>query len=177
MDKSKSLKLAILILSVLVFASGLILVFKALNPAKSEAPGINSNNSTNSSTSTQDQEKPAESQNFSNNSSSSTLKGSYITYAEYQSTKDQLVDSKVIYFFRAKWCITCEGLHQDIKANLDSIPSNVVIVDVDYDQENELRKQYSIVMQHTLVQISQSGSEVTKFSGSPTLSDLITSIK
>lgn len=83
----------------------------------------------------------------------------------------------LVLFFRASWCPTCRGLDSDIKSHLESIPENLTILDVDYDMYGDLKKKYAVTYQHTLVQVNQNGEMLKKWSGSPTLYELLTHIK
>jgi len=100
--------------------------------------------------------------------------GTYETYAPEKISQTE--DKNIVLFFRASWCPTCRTLDADIKTNLSSIPSDLVILDVDYDNSSNLKKKYSITYQHTLVQIDKEGNLIKKWSGSPTLTALVTEI-
>lgn len=86
-------------------------------------------------------------------------------------------EGKVVLFFRASWCPTCKALDADIRAHLDQIPSNVLILDVDYDKYGDLKKQYTVVYQHTFVQVDANGKEITRWGGSPTLAEFLKGVK
>ncbi|MEK7177083.1 MAG: thioredoxin family protein [Patescibacteria group bacterium] len=102
-------------------------------------------------------------------------KGSYETYS---SEKLSLASTnKVVLFFRASWCPTCRALDSDIRSNLESIPENLIILDVDYDNSTALKQKYGITRQHTLVQVDASGVALNKWTGSPTLLNLISKVK
>jgi hypothetical protein len=53
----------------------------------------------------------------------------------------------------------------------------VSILKVDYDKETELKKKYGVTYQHTLVQVDKDGNLIKKWSGSPTLTKLVSEIK
>lgn len=101
--------------------------------------------------------------------------GQYITYDASKIAFAK--DGKVVLFFRASWCPTCRALDTDIKANLSQIPQNVLILDVDYDKYGDLKKQYGVTYQHTLVQVDAMGNMITKWSGSEGLSELVKQVK
>lgn len=86
-------------------------------------------------------------------------------------------EGKVVLFFRASWCPTCRALDADIKANLSQIPKNVLILDVDYDKSAELKKEYGVTYQHTLVQVDADGKMLAKWSGSEGLTALLAQVK
>ncbi len=96
------------------------------------------------------------------------------TYEVYSPEKIQNAkNGKVVLFFRAKWCPTCRALDADIHDHENAIPEHFTILDVDYDTYTDLKKKYGVTYQHTLIQVDQNGSVVKKWSGSPTLADII----
>lgn len=99
-------------------------------------------------------------------------------YVSYDASKIAFAkDGKVVLFFRASWCPTCRALDADIKANLDQIPQNTLILDVDYDKYADVKKQYGVNYQHTLVQVDATGKMIAKWSGSEGLSELLAQVK
>lgn len=98
--------------------------------------------------------------------------GSYLTLREYEDTKEQFVDADVVLFFNANWCSTCKIARDNIESNLESIPSNLAIVVVDFDRETDLRKRYGVTIQHTFVQIDRNGNELAKWAGSTTVKEI-----
>jgi thiol-disulfide isomerase/thioredoxin len=101
------------------------------------------------------------------------------TYEAYSPAKAALASAthNVVLFFRAGWCPSCRAIDSDIKTNLSKIPSSLAILDVDYDNSSELKKKYGVTYQHTFVQVDKDGNLVKKWSGSPTLSALVSEIK
>ena len=99
--------------------------------------------------------------------------GNYITYADYTAKKDNYKNDKVVYFFAAGWCPTCQAVTKDIQANLGKIPAGTDIVRIDYDNSTDLKKQYGVTYQHTFVQVDSSGKQLKKWSASPTLSAIV----
>ena len=104
-------------------------------------------------------------------------KGSYISYADYTKNQNTYADFKVVLYFHAPWCPTCQALEKSINANLGSIPAKTIIVKTDYDSSNDLKRKYGVTYQHTLVQVDSSGNKIKKWSGSPELKDLIAEIQ
>ena len=101
------------------------------------------------------------------------------SYENYESSKIAMASSthNVVLFFRASWCSTCISVDKDIKANLKSIPGNLTILDVNYDNSTELKKKYGVTFQHTFVQVDSQGNLIKKWSGSPTLAALVAEVK
>jgi len=99
-------------------------------------------------------------------------------YEDYSESKLALADSgKVVLFFKASWCPTCNSLDKNVVANLSDIPAGVHILKVDYDNSTELKKKYGITYQHSFVQVDSKGKQIAKWAGSSTLSDLVKNIK
>ena len=105
----------------------------------------------------------------------SMMKGSYEAYSPEKLARAETGD--VVLFFHASWCPSCRGLNSDIEANMNMIPEGVSILKTDYDKETELKKKYGITYQHTLVQVDKNGNMIKKWSGSPTLNNLLSQIQ
>ncbi len=100
------------------------------------------------------------------------------SYIPYDASKLAMANTgHVVLFFHASWCPTCRNLDTDIKANLSAIPANLTILDVDYDAAVELKKKYGVTYQHTFVQVDANGTQLKKWSGSPTLDALVGEVK
>lgn len=89
--------------------------------------------------------------------------GEYVNYAE-QVLADNGGKRKVL-FFHAGWCPTCKAAEQEILANLDQLPEDVVIIKTDYDTQDALKKKYQITYQHTFVWVDDAGMEIRKWNG------------
>lgn len=100
------------------------------------------------------------------------------TYADYTLAKLAMAkNGPTILFFKATWCPTCKGVDEDITTHLQDIPAAVSILKVDYDTQTELKKKYAVTYQHTFVQVDPNGNMIKKWSGSPTLADIVKEIK
>ena len=101
------------------------------------------------------------------------------SYESYTPEKISMASDShnVVLFFRAGWCPSCKTLDADIKSNLDKIPNNLTILDVNYDNSSDLKKKYGVTYQHTLVQVDKDGNIIKKWSGSQNLSSLVAEIK
>ena len=93
---------------------------------------------------------------------------SYITYDQYQASKDKYADSKVVLFFNAKWCPDCRAINEALTSDPGKIPAKTTVVSVDYDQHTDLRQRYGVTMQHTFVQINSSGDKVRQWASTST---------
>jgi len=88
------------------------------------------------------------------------------TFEAYSPEKLALANNgTVVLFFHADWCPSCRGLENDINDNLGEIPANTHILKLDYDTETELKQQYGVIRQHTLVIVDANGTELRKLTG------------
>jgi thiol-disulfide isomerase/thioredoxin len=100
------------------------------------------------------------------------------TYQAYSPEKLMMAEEgKVVLFFKASWCPTCRALDADLKAKAAMIPSDVTILEVNYDASTDLKKKYGVTNQHTLVQVDAEGDQITKWSGGLTLATVIEKLK
>ena len=83
----------------------------------------------------------------------------------------------IILVFSASWCPTCRALDQDIVANEEVIPAGVEIYTVDFDAATELRRQYGVTVQHTLVEVDADGNELQKWVGGTTLASVLNRLR
>lgn len=88
---------------------------------------------------------------------------SYITYDQYQASKDKYADSKVVLFFNAKWCPACRAINEALTSDPGKIPAKTTVVSVDYDQHTDLRQRYGVATQHTFVQIDTNGEKTRQW--------------
>jgi thioredoxin 1 len=111
--------------------------------------------------------------------STQTTESNMASSENYQSySAEKLADAKgnIVLFFHASWCPSCRGLSSDIEKNLDNIPSDLIILKVDYDKETALKQKYGVTSQHTLVQIDNQGNLVKKWSGGSSLDKLVSEL-
>jgi thiol-disulfide isomerase/thioredoxin len=99
--------------------------------------------------------------------------GDFIPYESFVTSGDKYSDSKVVLFFNAVWCSTCQQARENIEASLGEIPQDLAIVVVDFDDSIELRKKYGVTVQHTFIEIDSSGEPLGKWSGSVTVDQIV----
>lgn len=90
-------------------------------------------------------------------STAAAAAGAYIEYsdgiiAETEGTK--------VLFFHASWCPNCRALEKDITDG--PIPAGLTIIKVDFDNSADLRQQYGVTLQTTVVYVDDDGSELGK---------------
>lgn len=97
-------------------------------------------------------------------------------YMEYDSAKvsEALKNwQKVALFFHASWCPSCRALDKAILEDISSIPTDALIVKVDYDNSEEMKKKYSVTSQHTTVIIDADMALVSKKLGAKSVSEVL----
>lgn len=104
------------------------------------------------------------------------LVGEYTTYAD-DAVAEAAEYGNVVLFFHAAWCPTCRALKNNITENSDEIPSDLTILEVDYDDSTALRQQYGVTYQHTLVQVDANGTLITKWSGGNTVESITSKLQ
>ena len=67
------------------------------------------------------------------------------------------------FFFHASWCPTCVATDKLIKENLATLPKDTNVFKIDYDSNQDLRKEFSVLRQDTFVFFDKQGEPV----GSP----------
>lgn len=82
-------------------------------------------------------------------------------YVDYSADIVTGTEGKRILFFHAPWCPQCRQLDASIKSG--EIPADVTIFKVDYDSNQNLRQQYGVTIQTTLVLLDENGNEAKKY--------------
>lgn len=96
--------------------------------------------------------------------------GVYDSYSENKVTNE--TERKIVLFFNASWCPSCRATDKNIRENINSIPSDVIILSTDYDKETSLRQKYGVTTQHTFVHIDNQGKLLSKAIGLNTLDEI-----
>lgn len=94
----------------------------------------------------------------SNNQNASLKNDSYVEYSDAALAN---ADGERILFFHAEWCPQCKALEKSIKES--TIPDDTTIFEVDYDTNQNLRQQYGVTLQTTLVSIDENGNLINKY--------------
>lgn len=100
------------------------------------------------------------SEELSQDSSKTTSQnGQYVDYdeAKLASSKD---DNYI--FFHAPWCPQCRAIEASIRAG-GKIPEGVTIYKIDYDSNQELRREYGVTLQTTFVKVDNRGNFIDKY--------------
>ncbi|MBK6888105.1 MAG: thioredoxin family protein [Tetrasphaera sp.] len=92
-------------------------------------------------------------------------RGTYVSYADYQSSMSMYQGSKVVLFFHAPWCPDCRATDAALPAG-SLLPDRIAVgVKSDYGSMTELKQKYGITQQHTFVQVDASGTALKKWTG------------
>ncbi len=97
----------------------------------------------------------------------------YMNYDESKVNEALASGQKVVLFFHAAWCPSCRALDSAINSSLSSIPADALIVKVDYDTSDAMKKKYGVTYQHTTVLIDKDMNLVSKKSGAKTVGDIL----
>ncbi len=84
--------------------------------------------------------------------------GNYQSYESMSNTIDS--DKITVLNFYAPRCPSCRAAHTNILNQVDQLPANVQILNVDYDTNANLRQKYGVTSQHTFVLIDRNGNAI-----------------
>lgn|GEM_PF-3453956 len=79
----------------------------------------------------------------------------YMTYSDAALNSALAANKRVIINFRAKRCPNCTAAFHNINENLADLPSDVVILDADFDTSTELKAKHGVTRQTTFVFLDQ----------------------
>ncbi|MBK5111597.1 MAG: thioredoxin family protein [Thermoleophilia bacterium] len=88
----------------------------------------------------------------------SSAPGEYVDYSP------ELVSSTSgtkLLFFHAPWCSQCEALESDIETN--GLPNGVTVFKVDFDSNQDLRQEYGVTIQTTMVKVDRDGKKLDSY--------------
>lgn len=108
-------------------------------------------------------------QDISTDESVSTSQGATVVpstaevdrYVEYSASAIDEAEGQPILFFHAVWCSQCVQLERDIKRN--GVPEGFTFIQVDFDENQELRQKYGVTIQTTLLKIDENGEEIDRY--------------
>jgi thiol-disulfide isomerase/thioredoxin len=120
-----------------------------------------------------DNEDTGDEEQMGNTEETDTSETNPGTFSQYSADRVAEAEGDVVLFFAADWCPTCQALIRDIEANTNEIPSDLTILEVDYDDERDLRREYDVVIQHTLVKVDNNGEELDSWVGGNRLETIL----
>lgn len=89
----------------------------------------------------------------------------YVTYSPSNLELSKSRGKSLLFFAATSWCQSCSFLEEEILERNQEIPANLTILKVDYDNDRDMNRQYSITIQHTLVLLDEDGAEITRWVG------------
>lgn len=66
----------------------------------------------------------------------------------------------VVLYFHASWCPTCKDLKKRIETDLSQLPENTKIMVVNFDESQQLKSDFGVVTQSTLVYLDQYNNKI-----------------
>ncbi len=94
-------------------------------------------------------------------------------YDTYDSSRVTGAPGRIVLFFHSMGCTSCENLEKDLLQNRWKIPTNLTILDVDFENGTEFKEKYGVTYNHTLVEIDKDGNLIKKWTGSGNLAELV----
>lgn len=99
------------------------------------------------------------------------------TYQNYDAEMiAQSTAEHIVLFFHATWCPSCRALDADITAKAATIPAGVEIYKIDFDTAIDLKRQYGITRQHSIIQTSPAGEVIGSVSHGSTLEAILATL-
>jgi thiol-disulfide isomerase/thioredoxin len=82
-------------------------------------------------------------------------------YVDYSPELVASTPGTKLLFFHAPWCSQCVALEDDIEAK--GLPEGVTVFKVDYDSNQDLRQEYGVTIQTTIVEVDEDGNELDSY--------------
>jgi len=98
-------------------------------------------------------------------------------FAQFSQSRLAEAEGDIVLAFTADWCPSCRALEADLERNAAEIPSNLTILDLDFDNDVDFKKQYGVTTQHTLVQVDNEGNLIQSWRGGNTLDSIISRVQ
>jgi thiol-disulfide isomerase/thioredoxin len=80
-------------------------------------------------------------------------------YLDYEDGAIEATAGPKALFFHATWCPKCRALDEDLKAQ--GAPDGLTVFKVDYDSRTDLRQQYGVTLQTTIVFVDDGGEKIS----------------
>ncbi|GAA1057813.1 hypothetical protein GCM10017608_02150 [Agromyces luteolus] len=80
-------------------------------------------------------------------------------YLDYTDGAIEATAGPKALFFHASWCPKCRALDEDL--NAQGAPDGLTVFKVDYDSRTDLRQQYGVTIQTTIVFVDDAGEKIS----------------
>lgn len=80
-------------------------------------------------------------------------------YLDYEDGVIEATAGPKALFFHASWCPKCRALDEDLLA--EGAPDGLTVFKVDYDSRTDLRQQYGVTLQTTIVFVDDAGGKIS----------------
>lgn len=98
-------------------------------------------------------------------------------YLPYTPTALAQASGNIVLFFYASWAPASIATNKDIIDKKDTLPKDLTILRVNFDDVDAMKQQYGVTEQQTFVQVSNTGELIKKWRGANTLADIIQQIQ
>lgn len=89
----------------------------------------------------------------------------YVEYSGTTLTKAKQNGRPVLFFAATTWCTTCSALDKELRQRSNTLPDNVTVLKIDYDNDRETKTKYNVTTQHTMIHLDSKGKEVKRWIG------------
>jgi len=89
----------------------------------------------------------------------------YVDYSEANLENAKIKGQPMLFFAATRWCQTCSELEKEIIERQTEIPSDMIILKVDYDNDKAMNAKWGVTSQHTLIVLDESGTEIKRWVG------------
>ena len=113
---------------------------------------------------------PAASQPVAEGAEVEAAPGRVVEYAEWEADPAAF-DGTVVLYFAASWCHSCQATDESIAA--EGVPSGLTLVKIDYDERTDLRQEYGVTVQHTFVEVDDTGARQDIWTGTVSGADIL----
>ncbi|WP_422214563.1 thioredoxin family protein [Microbacterium sp.] len=80
-------------------------------------------------------------------------------YLDYEDGAIEAIPGTKVLFFHATWCPQCRMLDEQLRN--EGAPDGVTVFKVDYDDRVDLRQQYGVTLQTTVVYVGDDGEKLS----------------
>lgn len=98
-------------------------------------------------------------------------------YLPYTPTALAQASGNIVLFFYASWSPASITTHKDVVAKVSTMPKDLTILQVNFDDANDMKQQYWVIEQDTFVQVTNTGELIKKWRGANSLADIVKQIQ